>query len=306
MTVIYISHRLEEIFRLADRVKVLRDGQYIGTKDIADTNKDDLINMMVGRTLKETYPERDFTREETVLEVKNLTGNGVKNISFTLKQGEILGFGGLVGAGRTELAALLFGNAKIKSGEILFKGKRIMPKSPHAAIGNGICLVPEDRKQQGLILEMPISDNLVMAVLKKLSPGGMMSKAKGREFSEKYVKDLVIRTPGITQKVKNLSGGNQQKVVLGKWLGADPEILIFDEPTRGIDVGAKQEIYKIMTDIVKQGKSIIMISSDMEELLGMSDRMVMLSKGRQAGILEKAEFTQESVLKYISEVIEDE
>lgn len=261
---------------------------------------------MVGRTLKETYPERDFTQEETVLEVKNLTGNGVKNISFSLKRGEILGFGGLVGAGRTELAALLFGSAKIKSGEITLRGKRFDPNSPNAAIRNGICLVPEDRKQQGLILEMTVQENLTMAVRKKLSKGGMIRESDSREFSEKYVKDLTIRTPGIYQRVKNLSGGNQQKVVLGKWLGVDPEILIFDEPTRGIDVGAKQEIYKIMTELVRQGKSIIMISSDMEELLGMSDRMVMLSKGRQTGVLEKEEFTQERVLNYISEVVEDE
>jgi ribose transport system ATP-binding protein len=306
VTIIYISHRLEEIFRLADRVSVLRDGQYIATKAIQDTDKDDLVRLMVGRTLKETYPERNFTQKETVLEVNHLTGNGVKNISFTLKKGEILGFGGLVGAGRTELAALLFGSAKIKSGEIILRGKKFDPNSPNAAIRNGICLVPEDRKQQGLILEMTVQENLTMAVRKKLSKRGIMRESDSREFSEKYVKDLTIRTPGIFQRVKNLSGGNQQKVVLGKWLGVDPEILIFDEPTRGIDVGAKQEIYKIMTEIVRQGKSIIMISSDMEELLGMSDRMVMLSKGRQTGMLEKEEFTQERVLNYISEVVEDE
>ena len=306
VSIIYISHRLEEIFRLADRVSVLRDGQYIATKAIQDTDKDDLVRLMVGRTLKETYPERNFTQKETVLEVNHLTGNGVKNISFTLKKGEILGFGGLVGAGRTELAALLFGSAKIKSGEIILRGKKFDPNSPNAAIRNGICLVPEDRKQQGLILEMTVQENLTMAVRKKLSKRGIMRESDSREFSEKYVKDLTIRTPGIFQRVKNLSGGNQQKVVLGKWLGVDPEILIFDEPTRGIDVGAKQEIYKIMTEIVRQGKSIIMISSDMEELLGMSDRMVMLSKGRQTGMLEKEEFTQERVLNYISEVVEDE
>lgn len=306
VTVIYISHRLEEIFRLADRVTVLRDGQYIATKDIRDTDKEDLIRLMVGRTLKETYPERDFVREETILEVKNLTGNGVKNISFTLKKGEILGLGGLVGAGRTELAALLFGSAKIKSGEIFLKGKKYEPGNPNSAIKNGICLVPEDRKQQGLILEMTVQENLTMAVRRKLSKGGMILESEARKFSEKYVAGLKIRTPGILQRVKNLSGGNQQKVVLGKWLGVEPEILIFDEPTRGIDVGAKQEIYKIMTDFVRQGKSIIMISSDMEELLGMSDRMIMLSKGRQTGVMKKEQFTQERVLNYISEVVEDE
>lgn len=306
VTIIYISHRLEEIFRLADRVTVLRDGAYIDTREVSATDKEELIRLMVGRTLKETYPERNYTTKETVLEVKNLTGNGVKDISFELKKGEILGLGGLVGAGRTELAAMLFGNAKIKGGEIRLHGKSIKPKRPSEAIAEGISLVPEDRKQQGVILEMNVRDNLCMSMLKKLAVRGVVKSKAEEDFADKYVKDLGIKTPGIRQKVKNLSGGNQQKVVLGKWLGVHPEVLIFDEPTRGIDVGAKQEIYKIMTDIVKGGKSVIMISSDMEELLGMSDRLVILSKGRQTKILNKDEFSQEVVLKYSAEVVKDE
>ena len=305
MTVIYISHRMEEIFQLADRVSVLRDGTYICTKDIQDTDKDDLIKLMVGRTLKESYPTRNFTKDETVLEVKNLTGNGVKNISFQLKKGEILGFGGLVGAGRTELAELLFGSAKIKSGEIYLHGNRMMPRSPKDSISAGISLVPEDRKNQGLVLDMTVRDNLCMASMKNLSKKGMLSRKKAERFSKEYVEALRIKTPGIMQKVKNLSGGNQQKVVLGKWMGKQPEILIFDEPTRGIDVGAKQEIYKLMTSLVEEGKSIIMISSEMEELLGMSDRIIVFSKGRLVGTLTKEEFSQEKVLKYSAEVVKD-
>ena len=305
MTVIYISHRMEEIFQLADRVSVLRDGTYICTKNIQDTDKDDLIKLMVGRTLKESYPLRNFIKDETVLEVKNLSGNGVKNISFQLKKGEILGLGGLVGAGRTELAELLFGSAKIRSGEIYLHGNRMIPRSPKDSIGAGISLVPEDRKNQGLVLDMSVRDNLCMASMKKLSKNGMLSSKKAERFSEEYVEALRIKTPGIMQKVKNLSGGNQQKVVLGKWMGNQPEILIFDEPTRGIDVGAKQEIYKLMTSLVEEGKSIIMISSEMEELLGMSDRIIVFSKGRLVGTLAKEEFSQEKVLKYSAEVVRD-
>jgi len=306
VTIIYISHRLEEIFRLADRVTVLRDGNFIGTKKVAETNKEELIRMMVGRTLRETYPERNLTHDEMVLSVKNLTGNGVKNISFDLKKGEILGFGGLVGAGRTETAELLFGNGKIKSGEIYLKGRNIKPSSPREAIREGICLVPEDRKLQGLILDMTLKENLSMSVLKKLSSKLMLNSRAVKKFAQQYIDNLSIKTPGIEQKVKNLSGGNQQKVVLGKCLGVEPDILIFDEPTRGIDVGAKHEIYKIMVKLVKSGKSVIMISSEMEELMGMSDRMVIFSKGRQTGILNREEFTQEKILKFFAEVVEDE
>lgn len=305
MTVIYISHRLEEIFQLADRVSVLRDGTYICTKNIQDTDKDDLIKLMVGRTLKESYPPRNYAADEIILEVKNLTGNGVKDISFQLRKGEILGFGGLVGAGRTELAELLFGSAKIKSGEIYMHGNRLSPGSPKDSISSGISLVPEDRKHQGLVLDMTVRDNLCMASMKDLSAKGMLNKRQAERFAKEYVEALKIKTPGIMQKVKNLSGGNQQKVVLGKWMGRQPEILIFDEPTRGIDVGAKQEIYKLMTALVEEGKSIIMISSEMEELLGMSDRIVVFSKGRLTKTLEKKDFSQEAVLKYSAEVVKD-
>ncbi|HHW47566.1 MAG TPA: sugar ABC transporter ATP-binding protein [Clostridiaceae bacterium] len=301
VTVIYISHRLEEIYRVADRVSVLRDGKYITTKNVSETTKAQLISYMVGRTLKETYPERTAKTDEIILSVRNLSGNGVKNISFDLKKGEILGFGGLVGAGRTELAQLLFGSAKIESGEIILKGKRLKIKSPKSAIKEGITLIPEDRKKHGLFLEMTVKDNLTITMLQRLSKLSFVSKAAIAKLANESVKVFGIKTPGINQKVKNLSGGNQQKVVLGKWLGTSPEVLILDEPTRGIDVGAKQEIYNLMVDMTKKGISIIMISSDMEELLGMSDRIVVLCKGRLSAILNKEEFSQEVILKKSAE-----
>lgn len=306
VTIIYISHRLDEIFQLADRVSILRDGQFIGTKDIADTNRDDLIRMMVGRTLKETFPERAGAENECIFEARNVSGNGVQGISFKLHKGEILGLGGLVGAGRTEFAELIFGKAQVTSGELYLKGKRIQPKSPQEAVAAGISLVPEDRKRHGLILSMTVKDNLIMAIIRQLSKRYIVNNKRSEEYVQKYVSDLAIKTPSMFQLVKNLSGGNQQKVVLGKWLGTDPEVLIFDEPTRGIDVGAKQEIYKIMTAFVERGKSIIMISSEMEELVGMSDRIVILAKGRFSAELKRDEFDQETILKYSSGSAENE
>ena len=302
VTVIYISHRLDEIFELADRVSVLRDGCYIGTKNIEDANKEDLIRMMVGRTLKETYPEHgNSITDEVVLEVRNLTGNGVRDISFQLHRGEILSLGGLVGAGRTELVEMLFGVEPVQSGEIFYHGKELQLKQPSDAVKTGISLVPEDRKRHGLILPMSVRDNLSMTMMKQLSSKMVISQKRVQDHAHTYVDSLGIKTPSVEQLVKNLSGGNQQKVVLGKWLGTEPDVLIIDEPTRGIDVGAKQEIYKLMVDIIARGKSIIMISSDMEELLGMSDRIIVLSKGRFVAEVHKADFSQETILKYSSE-----
>lgn len=300
VTIIYISHRLEEVFELADRVSVIRDGEYIGTKNIEDTDKDDLIKMMVGRELTQTYPERHCRTDEVVLEAKNLCGNGVKDISFKLHKGEILGLGGLIGAGRTELCEMLFGYYPIQSGELYLKGERINPASPSEAVKKGIVLVPEDRKKHGIIGIMSVKDNLTLSSIKRLTKNFRIDRKAQEGYAQEQVDAMRIKTPGLMQKVKNLSGGNQQKVILGRWLGANPEILIFDEPTRGIDVGAKAEIYKLMTQLVEQGKSIIMISSEMSELLGMSDRLIILSKGRYAGSLDSEEFNQETVLKYSS------
>ena len=300
VTIIYISHRLEEIFQLADRVSVLRDGEYIATRDIADTNKDELIQLMVGRTLSQTYPQRDCITDEVVLEAKHLSGNGVKDISFQLRKGEILGLGGLVGAGRTELCEMIFGVYPIQSGELYLHGKQIKPTSPSSAVQQGIALVPEDRKRHGIIGIMTVGDNLTLSSIGKLTKGFTIDRKAQTNYAQTQVDAMEIKTPSLQQLVKNLSGGNQQKVVLGRWLGTDPDILIFDEPTRGIDVGAKAEIYKLMTKLVEEGKSIIMVSSDMEELLGMSDRLVVLHKGRYTGTLERSQFSQETVLKYSS------
>lgn len=298
VTVIYISHRLEEIFRISDRVSVFRDGKYITTLNTQQTNKNELIKFMVGRTLSETYPKRDYATDETVLSVRNLSGNGVKDISFDLKRGEILGLGGLVGAGRTEFVQLLFGNAKISGGDIFLYSKSIAPRSPKKAVKLGISMVPEDRKKYGIILDMNVRNNLTLTTIKMLSRKLIVKRALENNLAEKYIQTLKIRTPGVKQTLRNLSGGNQQKVVLGKWLATNHQILIMDEPTRGIDVGTKKEIYEMMTEIVKQGCSIIMISSDMEEMIGMSDRMVILCKGRQSGILEKKNYSQERILRY--------
>lgn len=296
VTVLYISHRMDEIFRLSDRVSVIRDGKYIKTLNTADTDKRELISLMVGRTLSETYPRRKKDPTEVVLKLKNVSGNGVKDISFDVKKGEILGLGGLVGAGRTELAEVLFGNAKKTSGTIIYKGKELNFKNCEQAIENGIAMIPEDRKQHGVILNMSVEDNVTMPCLKGISPKGVLNPKKEDSVTNLFKNELRIKTPSIKQLVKNLSGGNQQKVVLAKWLAMNPEVIIFDEPTRGIDVGAKQEIYEIMNDLANQGKAIVMISSDMEELIGMSDRIVILCKGRLAGELSKEEISQETIL----------
>lgn len=297
VTIIYISHRMEEIFRLSDRVSVLRDGKYITTVSTNETSKAELIRFMVGRELMETYPRRKNKACETSLAIKNLSGNGVKNISFDVKKGEIFGLAGLIGAGRTELAQLIFGCEKITGGEIILNGKSIRPGSCINAIEEGIALVPEDRKRHGLVLDMSVKENTSMPKLRQISRLMAIDTQKEKRLAEDYRESLNIKSPSIDQKTKNLSGGNQQKVVLAKWLAMNPEVLIFDEPTRGIDVGAKQEIYKIMNDLAEEGKTIIMISSDMEELLGVADRIAILCRGRIAGILEDREaFRQEVIL----------
>ena len=296
VTILYISHRMEEIFRLSDRVTVIRDGKYITTVNTADTNKQELIRLMVGRELNESYPVRKKPAGETIMKLDKLSGNGIKDISFEIKKGEVLGLGGLVGAGRTELAQLIFGSERITSGKIIYKGKSFRPKNCREAIENNIAMIPEDRKRHGVVLEMSIRENTTMPCLKHISKYSVIKSAKENEVTEKYEKILRIKTPTIEQLVKNLSGGNQQKVVLAKWLARDPDIIIFDEPTRGIDVGAKQEIYEVMNELANQGKAIVMISSDMEELIGMSDRIIVLCKGRMAGTLNKNEISQETIL----------
>ena len=300
VTVIYISHRMEEVFEITERISVLRDGTYVKTINTADTNRQELVNLMVGRELKESFPSRKAERGEVVLETRELTGNSVENISFQLHKGEILGFAGLVGSGRSETMELICGAKKVQSGEILLNGKSVKIKSPADAIQKGIGLIPEDRKEQGVILFNTVQFNTSLSSLHKLTKLGFINGRKNAALAEEYREELRIKVPSVKQMVVNLSGGNQQKVVLAKTLAADPDIIIFDEPTKGIDVGAKQEIYNLMNKLAEEGKAIIMISSDMEEILGMSDRILVLHEGRLSGELQRDEFSQEAVLELAS------
>jgi ribose transport system ATP-binding protein len=303
VSIIYISHRLEEIYRLSDRIVVLRDGEYIKTLITKDSHVDELIQLMVGRSLKETFPPReDSHSNEVILELQNVSGNGDKDIDLQIRKGEILGLGGLVGAGRTELVQMIFGAAKKTEGKMIFKGKEIDPKSPREAIDLGIALVPEDRKRHGALLGVSIKNNINMPIYKKISKASVINHKKEMEVAKKYEHELLIKTPTLHQLVKNLSGGNQQKVIIGKWLAANSELIIFDEPTRGIDVGAKAEIYKLMNEVIANGKTILLISSEMEELMGMSDRIIVLAEGRITGELKKDEFDQETIMKMASAV----
>jgi ribose transport system ATP-binding protein len=299
--VVHISHRLEELKLISDRVTVMRDGKYVNTLKTSEAKIDQIISLMVGRTIYESTPELpENPNQEVVLEVRNLNrGKVLRDVSFDLKRGEILGFAGLIGAGRTEVARAIFGADAHDSGEIFIKGKQVHIKSPGDAVNHGIGYLSEDRKRYGLALAMDVKENVALAAMKKfLKAFGWMDFKKSAERGREMVTALNIKTPSLEQKVKFLSGGNQQKVVIGKWLTADTEILIFDEPTRGIDVGAKSEIYKLLNDLAHQGKAIIMISSELPEILRMSHRVVVMCEGRVTGVLSANEATQESIMKY--------
>lgn len=299
-TVIYISHRLEELFAVTDCVTILRDGQYVRTVRTKETNRDELIALMVGRELKSVGVRVSHASEEIVLKAENISGFYNDNVSFELRKGEILGFSGLVGAGRTELMRVIYGADKKTGGVVYINGKPTDIRSPEDAIKNGIGLVPEDRKMQGCFLGRSIEWNISLGNIRKLTTGGLIDSGKITKQAREYQKMLNIKAPSLKQKVQNLSGGNQQKVVLAKVLAANTDIVIFDEPTRGIDVGARAEIYELMENLVTQGKSIIMISSDMEELLAMSDRIIVLCEGKYAGELAREEFSQETILDMAS------
>lgn len=299
-TIIYISHRLEEIFRIADRVSVFRDGKFITTLNVNETSRPELIKWMVGRELSETYPRRTTVPGDVALELRNLTGNGVKNISFKARRNEILGIAGLVGAGRTEIMRVAFGAEPRQWGEVLVNGKLVQINSPKQAMEHGIGLIPEDRKREGCFLMESIRWNITYNITKKISHFLVVDVKKERQIADEYSKRMRIKTPSLDQKVLNLSGGNQQKVVVAKALAADTEIIIFDEPTRGIDVGAKHEIYELMNGLCAEGKCVIMITSDMEELLGMSDRIVVFAERRLAGELTREQFSQEAILELAS------
>lgn len=297
VTIIYISHRLEEIFEVTDRVSIMRDGQYITTVNTEQTNRKELISLMVGRALTETYPTRNCIKNDIMMEVKNISGLKNSDVSFDIKTGEILGLAGLVGAGRTELVRVIYGADKKTSGDIYIKGKKVKIKSPKTALSYGIGLIPEDRKNQGCFLRKSIKWNIAISNIREISKNGFVNNESELKQANEYKEKLRIKTPTIDQNVGNLSGGNQQKVVLAKVLSTNSDIIIFDEPTRGIDVGARHEIYNLMNELVENGKSIIMISSDMEELLGMSDRILVLCEGKVAGEVFKEDFSQNRILE---------
>ncbi|MDD3363136.1 MAG: sugar ABC transporter ATP-binding protein [Hespellia sp.] len=301
IAIIYISHRMEEIFKIADRITVMRDGKYVGTKGIEETNHADLIKMMVGRDLDEQFPTVEKEIGEVVLEVQHLsTPQLLKDVSFTLRKGEILGLAGLVGAGRTETARAIFGADTKSEGKVMIKGKETHIRKPKDAINEGVALIPEDRKKHGVLLDMSIRDNVSFICIQNISKAGFINRKKDIALSNKYIKELSIKTPTKEQLAKNLSGGNQQKVVLAKSLASESDIIIFDEPTRGIDVGAKKEIYMLMNALAARGMAIIMISSEMPELLGMSDRIVVMHEGEVMGEMNRSDATQETILELAS------
>ena len=296
--IIYISHKMDEIFRIADDITVLRDGTYVNSWEAKDIDNNTLIKNMVGRELNEIFPKIKVPAKDVVMEVRHFTKeNQFEDISFLVREGEILGIAGLIGAGRTELMNAIFGLEKPDSGEVFFEGKKVEIRRPSDAIRHGIAYVTEDRKNEGLVLEMGVGQNITIASMKTLSSGMFIKRQEEKKTIDDQIRALRIKVHSPRQLVGKLSGGNQQKVVLAKWMMKNPKLLILDEPTRGIDIGAKSEIYKLMGEFVEKGNSIIMISSEMPEAMGMSDRILVLSNGRLSGELSREEFVQEDIMK---------
>lgn len=297
-SIVYISHRMEEVFQLSDRITVLRDGQSVGTWPTEELDEKSLVRHMVGREVQEQFPARNSTRGAEIMRVEGLTRKGVfKDVSFVLHSGEIVGMGGLVGAGRTEIARSMAGADPYQSGVMMLDGVKIEPRSVGQGIAAGIGYITEDRKGEGLTLGLSIEDNITLPNLGTLARGLWLNKRASREMSGRWVDKLKVRTPSIRQSVKNLSGGNQQKVVIAKWLARNCRVLIFDEPTRGVDVGARAEIYRIIEELAEQGVGILVISSDLPELLGLSDRVLVVHQGRMAGEFKREEATPEAVIR---------
>lgn len=298
---IYISHRMDEIKRISDKVAVMRDGEYIGTVETKDTTKDEIVKMMVGRVIYGDQKQTSDCPEDApvVLEVRNLcSGKTIKDVSFQLKKGEILGFAGLMGAGRTEVARAIYGADRFDSGEVYIRGKKVDIHQPSDAVENGVCYLSEDRKRYGLLLIKSVAENSTLSSLDKYIKGGWIDDKAAFAAAERENKKLRTKTPSMQQKLKNLSGGNQQKVVVARWLLKDSDIFIFDEPTRGIDVGAKSEMYDLMENLARQGKSIIMISSELAEVQRLSDRIIVMCEGRITADLAIGDATQETIMKY--------
>ena len=298
---IYISHRMDEINRISDRITVMRDGEYVGTLNTAETTKDEIVRMMVGRVIFGDKKEKSNVPEgaETVLEVKNLNrGKDIKDVSFKLRRGEILGFSGLMGSGRTEVARAIYGADPVDGGEIFVHGKKVKIKSPEVAVKNGICYLSEDRKRYGLLLDKSVSENSVLSNLDDYITAGWINDGKIDKDAERENAKLKTKTPSMKQILRNLSGGNQQKVIIARWLLKDSDIFIFDEPTRGIDIGAKSEMYALMEELASQGKAVIMISSELAEIQRLSDRVIVMCEGRITGELDIADATQEKIMAY--------
>lgn len=298
---IYISHRLEEIFEICDRAVILRDGELVGETMIADTTRPELIKIMIGRKLDNYYPDHvSRATDEVVLELQGLSGNGTENVSLALHKGEILGVAGLVGAGRTELMNVVFCNIPKTDGKILIQGKEFLGKDPWHAISKGIAYLPEDRKRLGLLIDKSIAVNTTLASIKRFCKFGVINKKAEQECIRYYCEKLKVKTPSYEKEVQHLSGGNQQKVIVGKWLATNSEVIIFDEPTRGIDVGTKHEIYEIIDQLADEGHAILMVSSEFEELIGVADRIVVMSEGKLVGQLNKDQFNKELLLDMAS------
>jgi ribose transport system ATP-binding protein len=297
VSIVYISHRMEEIFTICDTITVMRDGRTVDTTPIPETNFNDVVRKMVGRELTDRFPERNSNPGETILEVKGLTRKGVfENVSFQVREGEIVGVSGLMGAGRTEIMRTIFGLDGKYEGDILVAGKNVTVKNPNQAVELGLGFITEDRKEEGLILDFSIKDNIVLPSLFSFTKNGMIKDKQEEEFVELLIKRLTIKTESAMTSAKNLSGGNQQKVVIAKWIGIGPKVLILDEPTRGVDVGAKREIYQLMNELTDRGVAIIMVSSELPEVLGMSDRVIVIHEGRVSGEVTGKEATQEKIM----------
>jgi inositol transport system ATP-binding protein len=296
--IIYITHKMDEVFSISDEITVFRDGTWVSTENAKDMTREGLISLMVGRELTALFPKSDAKIGEVILEVKNLNrGRQVKDVSFSVRRGEILGFAGLMGSGRTEVLETVFGIHAAESGSIKVNGKEIKIREPFQAIAAGIGLLTEDRKKTGIMGVLSVRDNMSVAALPRFTLGGILRKPMIEKQCEEQRQALSLKTPSLNQQIQNLSGGNQQKVLLSRWLLTDPDILIIDEPTRGIDVGAKSEIHRLMSELAKQGKAIIMVSSEMPEILGMSDRVVVMCEGRLVGEVSRREATQEKIME---------
>ncbi|GMA41713.1 monosaccharide-transporting ATPase [Mobilicoccus caccae] len=298
VAIVYITHKMDEVFTISDEITVFRDGKHVATKPASELDHQKLITLMVGRELTHLFPKLDAEMGEVVLSVENLNrGDLVKDVSFELRRGEILGFAGLMGAGRTEVLETLFGITPAESGEIRIAGKKVDIRTPQDAIRADLALLTEDRKKTGVMGVLSVRDNMSMAALPRYSPGGFLQNRKINEVCQQQRKALALKTPSLGQLIRNLSGGNQQKVLISRWLLTTPDILMIDEPTRGIDVGAKSEIHRLMSMLAQEGKAIIMVSSEMPEVLGMSDRLLVMHEGRISGELSRAEATQEKIME---------